>query len=192
MATRPLINDAPPGWTAINQTLEPERTVAGYLARGEEVHGGCRTYGCRRKWWLDEHARAEAVLARLPTSTLERTLKCARLDGCSFELFPPRPGQSIRLADAVGRANARVMIRCTGCDWTRLPPAAAVIDRLKRQRTGGAQTRVHEVTAALRAPCPACKATCWEATLVWLRTDNMIWQAKGEALFDDMKRGGRL
>ncbi len=192
MTTRPLLSDPPPGWTATNQTLEPERTIAGYRARGEDLTGGCRTYGCRRKFWLDEHARAEAALAHLPLSTVERTLKCSRLDGCGFELAAPRPDQSVRLSVAAGRPNVRIKMTCTTCDWTRLPKAEEVAAILEKDRCGRASTRVHEVAAAMRRPCPACKATAWTTSLVWLRTDNMIWKAKGEGLFDEMKKGGRL
>ena len=36
------------------------------------------------------------------------------------------------------------------------------------------------------------KVVAWAVTLVWLRTDNMIWKVKGEAQFDEMKKGGRV
>ena len=192
MTTRPLRVEAPPGWTAINQTLEPERTIAGYAARGEEVKGGCRAHGCRRKFWVDEHARAEALLARLPMSTVLQTLRCGRLDGCGFEFFGPRADQSVPLSVATSRPNARIRVSCTACNWTRLPKAEEVIAILQKDGSGGPGTCIHEAAAAMRRPCPACKAKVWAVSLVWLRTDNMIWKAKGEALFDEMKKGGRV
>ncbi|MFZ5669149.1 MAG: hypothetical protein ACOY4K_06620 [Pseudomonadota bacterium] len=192
MPTRPLTSDAPPGWTLGNQTLKPEQTIAGYIARGEELKGGCRGYGCRRSFWLDQHARAEAALAHLPLSTVLKTLRCGRLDGCSFEFHPPRPDQSIRLSAATGRAHVRLKVCCSACEWTRLPRVEEVIAVLEKDRAGGSSTRVHEVAAAMRKPCPACKALAWSVTLVWLRTDNMIWKAKGERQFDEMRKGGRL
>lgn len=192
MPVRPLINDAPPGWTASGQTLEPEMTIAGYKARGEELEGGCRAYGCRRKFWLDPHVHSEVVLEPVHLTTVERMLKCGRLAGCQFQLNKPSPRQSIRLTVASGRPNARIKMRCTGCDWTRLPRAQEVVAVLTKARTGGPNTCIHEVAAAMRQPCPSCKVTAWEATLVWLRTDTAIWRAKGELLFDEMQKGGRL
>jgi len=192
MAVRPLINNAPPGWTENNDTLEPELTIAGYNARGEELEGGCRAYGCRRKFWIDPHVRSESVLEPVHISTVERMLKCGRLDGCSFQLFKPKPAQSVRLTIASGRKNARIKMCCKACDWTRLPKAEEVIAVLMKDRTGGGNTRIHEVAAAMRRPCPSCKGAKWAVTLVWLRTDNAIWKAKGELQFDEMRKGGRL
>lgn len=179
-------DDPPPGWVARNNTLEPAFTVPGYRARGEELKGGCRAYGCRRSAWLDPHARLEALLEPAGIPALEKSYRCNRLDGCGFEFVRPQPGQSVRLDQLVGRINVRIRVRCDACRWFRLRAPRDLIASLTRGRVTGARLRITEIGAAIPGTCPACKATAWSAHVIWLRTDTAIWKAKGERMFDEI------
>lgn len=182
-----MSQEPPDGWVAMDDTLVPAKTIAGYAARGEELQGGCQAHGCRRRCWIDPHARYEVRLRDLPLATLQNLFRCNRLDGCGFAFTAPRSDQSVRLADLYGRPNVRIRIRCRSCGWTRSPRPEEVAGVLARSKTGGAHTRVHAAPAAMAAkPCPACKKADWSAEVVWLRTDTAIWRAKGESLFDGL------
>ena len=132
-----MSQEPPDGWVAMDDTLVPAKTIAGYAARGEELQGGCQAHGCRRRCWIDPHARYEVQLRNLPLATLQNLFRCNRLDGCGFAFTGPRQDQSVRLADLYGRPNVRIRIRCRSCGWTRSPRPEEVAGVLSRSRTGG-------------------------------------------------------
>lgn len=179
-------DEPPPGWVARGTTLEPAFTLPGYRARGEELVGGCRAYGCRRKCWVDPHARLEALLDSAGISSLEKTFRCNRLDGCGFEFARPKPGQSVRLDQLTGRVNVRIRVRCDACRWFRLRTPRDLAISLGKAKASADRLRITEIGAAISGACPACKATTWSAHVIWLRTDTGIWKARGERMFDEI------
>lgn len=182
---RPL-PDTPPGWSALDNTLVPTKTLAGYMARGEELEGGCRAHGCYRKGWIDPHRRVEAMLANASLNTLEKMFQCNRPDGCYFHFFGPRADQSVKLLDLRAKSHVRIRMRCDACKWFRLRKVEWMLEVLEVLKPGGSNCRVGEIGARIRGACPACKETKWAASVVWLRTDTANWHAKGEKLFEEI------
>lgn len=177
----------PPGWTASDNTLKPTETAAGYRARGEDLEGGCRQHGCRRKCWIDPHARTEAaMLEHASLEMLDRLFRCGRPDGCFLRFARPRPGQSVKVNQLYGRTFVRIRVRCDACRWFRLRRAEELGAHLETLRAGWSNCRTAEVGEKIKGPCPACKETRWSAHVIWLNTNTAIWRAKGERMFEEM------
>lgn len=105
----------PKGWTATSGTLEPDRTLAGYLARGQGVRGHCQTNDSswarsrRRREISGSQGRAALQIMRRPRCrahpVLPRPMTLDALDKM-IDLSVPRPDGMREICGAARRLLA--------------------------------------------------------------------------------------
>jgi hypothetical protein len=160
------MHDPPPGWTAVTGLLEPDPTVAGYLARMQDVKGVCSKRDCRRRCEVDLERLARAGFGALPVATVESLLRCHSLAGCGLAFHSDnRAGLPLRAL--VGRSHVRLRIKCAGCGFFRVALPEGLIAKLTaaKRMTDGFQ--VSEIAGSIKGPCRTCKKTAWRVDVIW-------------------------
>jgi len=162
----------PKGWTIASGRLEPDRTIAGYAERGQDVNGRCYQRDCRRSCHIDHRRIVEQGLGALRIEQVKKTFRCQRLDHCALDWHEDMKAESVPLRYLTGRAGVVVLVRCVSCDLKRTFPPEAVIARLVAERKGGETTRTNELASLLSGACKACKKTTWDVAVIWPNPDT--------------------
>lgn len=157
----------PPGWTLASGMLQPDRSIAGYALRGQDVNGRCYQRDCRRSCHIDHKRIIERGLGALQIEQVKRTFRCSRLDHCAIEWHEDLKAESVQLGFLAGRAAVVLVIRCAGCGASLEVPPEAMIARLVADKRGGATTRTHELPDLLSGACKACGKTQWTVAVKW-------------------------
>ena len=186
---RPATDGPPDGWTVSNGVVAPGHRVADFAARKQPVKGVCRAKGCSRRVELEPRELCGAGLGLLAMTTIENTLRCQRLDGCSLYFQAAAPALPLRLSQFVGRPNVRLRLKCreTPCKFFRLCRVEEMVAGLQKRGLGGAGTDVEALGAMMTTPCPRCKKASWTAEVLWMDTSTMGWKATGERSFDRLE-----
>lgn len=133
----------PPGWRVSDGTLRPDITVAGHLARLEEVKGVCHTRDCRRRCEVDLKRLCDRGFGALPITEAQRFLKCLRFDGCALD-FHSEGRASLPLSALVGRSHVRIRIRCDACRFHRVTTPEALIAKLTKDGVHGSDVELSD------------------------------------------------
>ena len=160
------LNEPPKGWLAQDGLLHPDPTVAGYLARGQEIKGVCHLRDCRRRCHIDVERLARRGFGALMLTAAESFLKCQNLTGCALE-FHAEPKTSLILRSVSGRSNVKIRIRCAGCSFFRVSAPEKVIAKLSVEKPLPDGFLVSEIAGRVRGPCKQCKASAWRVDVLW-------------------------
>ncbi|MDB5440397.1 MAG: hypothetical protein JWM33_2824 [Caulobacteraceae bacterium] len=155
----------PRGWVVWCGQLTPDRSVAGYLARGQQVRGFCRHQQCRRTCWIDVDRLAAHHMGGLPMEEAKSLWRCHRIGGCQMDFEEDKAG--LPTLGGLQALPAKVRLRCIGCDRQWEGPPAGMIARLKKRGEGDEKTLVTEVQKALRKPCDQCGRRAWDFSVMW-------------------------
>jgi hypothetical protein len=164
----------PPGWTAASGLLERDQTVAGCLARLEEVRGTCAMRDCRRRCHVDLERLVRTGFAALPIAQAQRFLKCQRLDSCGLA-FHVAGRAGLPLDALLGRAHVRVRICCGGCGFYRVTTPEALIRKIGGADAGAVD--VDDIPRQVKGPCKHCGKTVWRAQVLWPDPDAWGYRA---------------
>ena len=156
----------PLGWRAVDGLLQPDPTIAGHLARGQEVKGVCHQRDCRRRCDLDLGRLEARGFGSLPVAAAQGLMRCHSLAGCALE-FHVEPKSTLRLGDLLGRSHVRVRIKCGGCGFFRVAPPEAVIAKLTVGDTRGGAVAIGEIAGTIRGPCRRCGKSAWVVDVLW-------------------------
>jgi hypothetical protein len=166
--------------------LEPDSTVFGFLARGDEVRGHCHHRDCKRTCSPDFTELAAKGFGRVRVDHVERLLRCIRLDGgCSLD-FHVKKGPGLPLTALLGHAHVSIRFKCRKCNLYRTALPDAVIAKL--QAAGGEAKKCYTVeglSAVTKNPCPNCKKADWQIDVLWPNVNSIGYrieqQRKAEA-----------
>ena len=161
------LHEPPRGWHAFDGLLQPDLTVAGHLARGQEVKGICHLRDCRRRCHVDLERLAQRGFGALPVETAQRFLKCQNLAGCALE-FHADPKASLPLRSLTGRSNVKIRIKCAGCGFLRVSAPETLITRLSAETPMPDGLLISEIAGRVRGPCRQCKKTSWRVDVLWI------------------------
>jgi len=156
----------PAGWTISSGRLEEIPTVEAYLARRVEVHGRCHTRDCRRTCRLDLGELITKGMGALPVITIQRTLRCSRLDACALH-FEERPEHPLTIGELTQREYVGVEIRCSGCGQRHITNVEGVIARLRAANRGDAQSKVRDLGSLIKGKCGKCGVVRWTVEILW-------------------------
>jgi hypothetical protein len=160
------MHDPPPGWRAVSGLLEPDPTVAGYLARMQDVKGVCGKRDCRRRCEVDLEWLARAGFGALPVATVEGLLRCHNLAGCGLAFHSDnRAGLPVR--SLVGRSHVRLRIKCAACGFFRIALPEAVIAKLSAKGPMPDGFPISDIAGSIKGPCRQCKKTAWRVEVIW-------------------------
>ena len=165
----------PPGWHVSGGLLQPDMTVAGHLARMEEVKGVCHTRDCRRRCEVDLKRLCDRGFGALEIGEAKRFLKCLRFDGCALDFHSSRRA-SLPLGALVGRSHVRVRVRCESCRFHRVTTPEAMIAKLTKDGVHGSDVLVSAVPSHVKGPCGQCGKTVWRADVLWPDPQSEGWR----------------
>jgi len=174
-----MANEPPAGWLAFNGLLEPNPTIAGYLARGQEVRGVCHQRDCRRRCELDLARLAAKGFGSLPVSVAEGLMKCHGLTGCALEFHTDRRA-SLPVRALFGRAHVKIRIRCNGCGFFRTATPEGLFAKLSAERAASDGLLISEVAAKIKGPCKQCRKSAWRVDVLWPDTNSEGWRRQNE------------
>ena len=178
--------DAPPaGWIALDGLLQPDPTVAGYLARMQEIRGVCGQRDCRRKCEVDLERLARRGFGALPVSAAQQMLKCQNLTGCGLDFHEDRRG-GLPLRALFGRSHVHIRIKCDGCGFFRVATPEALWRRITKDKDPTYGLLVTEVAAQIKGPCSQCKKTNWRVDVLWPNRDSEGIRRRAKALQGDV------
>jgi len=168
----------PPGWTAASGLLERDQTVAGCLARLEEVRGSCAMRDCKRRCHVDLERLARTGFGALPIAQAQRFLKCQRLDSCGL-VFHVAHKASLPLDALLGRSHVRIKISCGGCGFHRVTTPEALIRKIggPGAGSGAGATDVDDIARQVKGPCKHCGKSAWRAQVLWPDPDAWAYRA---------------
>lgn len=173
------LDEPPNGWIALDGLLHADPTVAGYLARGQEVKGVCHQGDCRRRCELDLVRLARRGFGALEVTSAQGFLMCRNLTGCGLD-FPRDRRAGLPLRALVGRSHVRLRIRCEQCGFSRVSLPETVIARLSA--TGAARSaapgalNVSDVAERIKGPCRQCQKTAWRVDVLWPNPRSDRWR----------------
>ena len=126
--------EVPAGYTAVTGLLEPDTTVGGALARGEEIKGFCGQRGCTRRCTIDLQRLVAKGFGSMQLSFVRDLWRCHSLTGCGFDL---RTEQStgIFLRELIGRSHVRVRVKCAKCGFFRSYLVEKLLAQLSARQT---------------------------------------------------------
>jgi len=127
-----MADDTPDGWFALDGLLQPDPSIAGYLARGQEVKGVCHQRDCRRRCDIDLTRLAARGFGSLPVTVAQSMMKCHSLSGCALEFHDDRRA-SLPVRALFGRSHVRIRIKCAGCGFFRAATAEGLLAKLLRR-----------------------------------------------------------
>jgi hypothetical protein len=184
-AAMPSPTDPPRGWMALSGYLEPDRTVFGFMARGDEVRGNCHHRDCTRRCSIDFTELAAKGFGRVHVEHVKRMLMCNRLDGCSLA-FHDKAGRGLSLRALLGHAHASIRFRCRACKHHHTALPDAVIAKLRAAgREAKSCDTVEGLAAVTKSPCPNCKKVDWQIDVLWPNVNSVGYrieqQRKAEA-----------
>lgn len=171
----------PKGWTATSGTLEPDRTLAGYLARGQIVRGHCHTRDCKRSCHVDVEHLVKRGLGTLRMSKVTDLMRCHHLDSCSLYLIHEKRPEGLPLFMLTGSPHVQLRVSCEHCRFTRTAAVEAVIAKLQAEKRGGPDTRSNEVAGLIKGACK-CGVTRWKVEVAWPNVNSMGFRQREEAI----------
>jgi len=157
----------PPGWVIAHGVLEPDATVAGYAARGQDVRGVCRTRDCRRSCHIDYEAMIRQGLGGLSMSLVKRLLRCQRLDTCGLDVIEDPRARGLTLKALASRPQVSLRFRCEACGLVQAVTPADSTRRLTAVERDGPGTFSSELAALADKPCKTCGKMRWRVDIVW-------------------------
>ena len=165
--TQHLAKNPPAGWRLFNGQLVPDPTVAGYLARGQDVTGTCDLRDCRRRFSIDFDSLIRRGYGAFPIVELKALLLCRRPGGCAMKFRDAREGSGLSLRSLTNFPEAQLRLRCLGCRWEKSFAPAVAISRLNALGAGGGDTLHVDILAKLSKPCPKCAKMNWASEVTW-------------------------
>lgn len=162
----------PRGWHALSGILEHDTSVLGFLSRRDQVIGRCHNKGCRRTCHIDFDHLARTGHGRMPLATIERLLRCQRLEGCALDFQIKRgPGLSLRLLQPFPHVSIRFRCACGHAH------AASPTQILARLRAAGGEAKLcstfEGLAAVSKAPCPKCQTVAWTIDVLWPNVNSI-------------------
>lgn len=181
----------PPGWVAIDGTVQPSEVVAGYAARHQVVKGKCTRSGCNRRVELEANALCRDGLGAIPMQQIKAWWRCQRAGGCALTFHNEPPAFPLRLEHFTGLPHVRVRLSCRGdrCTYTRVYPPEVMIKGLVGRGQGDERTEIAKLGAKMTSACPLCKKSNWAADVLWANTETVGWKAQGSAYFERYETG---
>lgn len=175
----------PRGWVAPYGVLLVDSSIGGYLAGCREVSGRCSKQDCRRTCHLNLELLATQGLARIAVSTIARTFKCQRLDGCGLE-FTDRSDHGLPLADLARHPWSEIRFTCEACKHAHAARPEAVLAKLKAEARAAAlpataPNTLEKLLAATPKPCGKCGAVRWRIEVLWPDTTSFGFRQGLEA-----------
>lgn len=156
----------PPGWVMWCGELKPDPSVAGYVARGQQIRAHCRHQYCRRTCWIECERLAEEGMGGLRMEEAQKLWRCQRIGGCYMTFEDDRRGMlSLDELSRLPRVRARLCCKACKSQWEG--PIKTVIARLKKAGEGDERTRCHQVDQVMRRPCGKCGKVYWQFSLRW-------------------------
>jgi hypothetical protein len=160
------LHDPPPGWTAASGLLEPDPTVAGHLARMQELKGVCSRRDCRRRCHVDLERLAARGFGAIAVSAVQGLLRCHSLTGCGLE-FHADPRTGLPLRALAGRSHVRIRIKCGACGFFRVILPETLIARLSAEAPMPDGLYISDIAGRIRGPCRQCRKTAWRVEVLW-------------------------
>jgi len=168
-------HEPPPGWLALDGLLQADPSVAGYLARGQEVKGVCHQRDCRRRCEVDLGRLAARGFGSLPVSTVQTFLRCHSLAGCGLDFHEDRHSH-LPLRALVGRSHVKLRIKCAGCGFFRVASPEAVIGKLSAETPMPDGLLISQIAALIKGPCGTCRKSAWRVDVLWPDQNTESWR----------------
>jgi hypothetical protein len=162
-----MAESPPAGWIIAHGVLEPDATVSGYAARGQDVRGLCRTRDCRRSCHVDYEAMTRQGFGGLSMTIVKRLLRCQRLDTCGLDFLEDPRTQGLPLKTLAGQTGVSLRFRCEGCGLVQATTPTAMIRRLTARERDGPATLSSELAALADKPCKTCGKMRWTVDILW-------------------------
>ncbi len=161
------LQQTPPGWLAQDGLLQPDRSIAGYLARGQEVSGRCHLRDCRRTCLIDTARLTAQGFGRLPIEAVKRWMRCARMEGCALDFHEETSG-GLPIDSLRGRARVAIRFKCTACGFHRTALPDQILAKLRAMGgTASHDATVQKVAGLAKEPCKSCGKTDWRVDVLW-------------------------
>ena len=157
---------APAGWVVLDGLLQPDMSVAGHLARGDEVKGYCDQKDCRRRCSVDLARLTARGFGQLPVARVQQLMRCNTLAGCGLD-FRLDQNAGLPLTSLLGRAHVRIRIKCEGCGFFRATSVEALIARLSAGRPTAETLMLSQVRGRITGPCKTCRKSAWRVDVLW-------------------------
>jgi hypothetical protein len=154
-----------PGWISVSGQLEPLMTVAGCLARGEEITAVCKTSQCFRRVRLDLRELDRIGLGNSDIRSLQACWRCRSGQGCELTWASGRYPEGVPLQCYAGQ-GVTIVVSCKTCGAAKRYEVLHLIETLRRRGAGDGNTSVLKIDKAIRGNCRACGRRHWGATLV--------------------------
>ena len=165
MAASP--HSLPFGWHALDGLLQPDRSVAGYLARRQEVTGRCHLRDCRRTCRIDSERLTAQGFGRLPIEAIKRWMRCARMEGCALDFHEEGAG-GLPITALLGHAHVSIRFQCTRCKFYRTALPDQILAKLKAKGgAAGDDATVEKLASLATEPCKNCGKTAWRVDVLW-------------------------
>lgn len=172
--------ETPPGWTAASGLLEPDPSIAGFLARGEEVKGFCDQRDCRRRCHVDLERMVRRGFGALPVAQAKSFMRCNQLTGCGLDFHADRTA-GLPLSTLLGRAHVRIRIKCDGCGFFRAARVETLIKRFTTDRLRGDTVLTSEVRSKITGPCRTCRTSSWRVDILWPNVESLGYRRSQQA-----------
>ncbi len=155
----------PAGWLACNGLLQPDTSVAGYLARGQEVTGVCGQRDCKRRCTVDLERLARRGFGALPLDQVKRFLRCQNLTGCGLD-FREDHRAGLPLKALFGVSHVRIRVKCGGCGFFRVATPEALWRKVVTDKPDDSPL-TSEVAGRVKGPCKQCRKRDWQVDVLW-------------------------
>jgi hypothetical protein len=163
--------EVPPGWTAASGLLEPDPSIAGHLARGEEVKGFCDQKDCRRRCHVDLERMVARGFGVLPVAQAKKFMQCGVITGCGLDFHVDRTA-GLRLSALLGRAHVRIRIKCQGCGFFRAAKVESIIAKLSTGTVRGGDLLTTDIRSRISGPCKTCRKSSWRVDVLWPNVES--------------------
>lgn len=151
----------------LNGALILDGSVAGHLARRQDVRAHCHQRDCRRSFNIDYDWLVRHGYAAFPVRELIELLKCRKPGGCALEVRTERQGSGLALSFLAGQRGVAIRLQCGACRWRRDIAPAQAIAHLQAAGTGDGATLHTDLTAKLTKPCARCGKSLWTCEVRW-------------------------
>jgi hypothetical protein len=157
--------DVPPGWEVVGDRVREIRTPNGYLSRGEQLTGRCRSPECSRTVRVDLLRLKSLGFGDNDMVEVQKTYRC-QAGRCDLDFHSTYP-EGVPLQTFVG-TEVKILVRCgsTTCDVSRVYEPLQLIGMLQRKGTGDGNTSVLKVHTKVRGKCPRCGLVYWKSELL--------------------------
>ncbi|WP_122464988.1 hypothetical protein [Brevundimonas lutea] len=159
-----------PGWRldlGPPERFVPDKTLLGFLQRGQTVLLRCQRKDCGRRVEPDIEALVRSGYGHLSSAVLQEALSCSHPLGCGLarpvEAYP----RGVPLIAYLGHDGLMISITCVGCRRAVTLTVPAMIDRLIASGRGDASTGMQELARCVRGPCRNCAGGLFEPALLW-------------------------